>query len=319
MFPIPPGVTIEAFEVCAKPSASITLTDINMLAGLIEAGFAAGIDGAVITHGTDTIEETAFALSLMLVTSRPVVVTGAMRNPDQPGADGPANLRAAVAVASHGDAGDHGILVLFGDEIHSARFVRKVHSSRAHAFSSEPHGPVGHFAEDCVTFHTKVLQPMPHLRLEAGPLPVPILQVGLDLEPACIEAFRHAPVAGLIVAGVGGGHVSAASTESLQALACRIPVIVTAGVSMGATLETSYAYVGGDVDLIGRGLINGGPWRPCQARILLQLLLSNGMSFDWRSTRTLDDLITRTLGRDAFRKSPKGAGSLTHPVSPRYG
>jgi len=107
-------------------------------------------DGVVITHGTDTLEETAYALSLMTGRQRPIVLTGAMRSRAQPGADGPANLLAGVRVASRADLAALGPLVVIQDEIHLAQFVEKVHTSRVAAFAAPQGGPIGVGAEDRV-------------------------------------------------------------------------------------------------------------------------------------------------------------------------
>ena len=273
--PIPADITVERHDLFSKPSASIDLADVRVIADRLRTAFAGGLTGAVVTHGTDTLEETAFALSVMLGHGAPVVVTGAMRSPDQAGADGPANLSNAIRVAACADAA--GVLVLFGDEIHAAHLVRKVHSSRVHAFSSEPFGPLGHIQENTIHFEFVSRTSLPRLDLGGRVPVVPVIQTGLGLEPETVDAMGAAAIDGLVVAGVGGGHTSSGAVPALEALAARIPVVITSRVGMGSALRSTYAYVGGDIDLMRRGLINGGRWRPSQARILLQLALSGGM------------------------------------------
>ncbi len=271
-------ITVERHDLALKPSASVDLSDVAALADAIQRAAAYGMNGAVVTHGTDTLEETAFALELMLGNAIPVVVTGAMRSADSIGADGPANLAAAINIAADPKARDYGVMVLFGDEIHAAHMVRKVHSARPHAFSSEPYGPIGHVVESVVHFEMTSCVVLPRLTL-GGPIPVvPILQAGMDLEPETIRAFKGTEIAALIIAGVGGGHVSARATPALEALAREKPVVITSRVGMGPTLQNSYAYSGGDIDLQKRGVLNGGRWRPSQVRILVQLALSSGKS-----------------------------------------
>ena len=273
-------IEIYPHDIALKPSASIDLSDVARLSQALVEAAANGMAGAVVTHGTDTLEETAFALALMLPVPlpMPVIVTGAMRSPDSVGADGPANLAAAIRIAAHAQAREEGVLVLFGDEIHAAHLVRKVHSGRPHAFSSEPFGPIGHVVETEISFDLKPCITLPRLTL-GGRIPVvPILQAGMDLEPEVIHAFGAPAIDALVIAGVGGGHVSARVMPDLEALARRKPVVITSRVGMGPTLRSSYAYPGGDIDLRARGIMNGGRWRPSQARILLQLALSRGDS-----------------------------------------
>jgi L-asparaginase len=273
-----PELTLEHIELFAKPSASISLSDIQQLADGIDDRLAKHLCGAVVTHGTDTLEETAFALSLLMANSKPVVVTGAMRSPAAPGADGPANLTSAILVAASREAEGLGPAVLFGDEIHAPHLVRKIHSSRPHAFTSDPFGPMGHIVEGRLDLQMKPTFRQEPLRLCGPVLPVPVIQAGLDLEPEAVSAFSDSKIGALVIAGVGGGHVSSRAVDAIADLASKVPVIITSRVGMGHTLSRSYAYRGSEIDLARHGVINGGRWRPAQARIIAQLLLSNGRS-----------------------------------------
>ena len=282
-----PDLGLEHIELFAKPSASVSLADVQQLADQIEERLLAGFCGAVVTHGTDTLEETAFALSLLMPTSKPVVVTGAMRSPEAAGADGPANLASAIFVAANREAEGLGPAVMFGDEIHAPHLVRKIHSSRPHAFTSDPFGPMGHIVEGRLDMQMRPTLVRKPLRVGGPVLPVPIIQAGLDLEPETVAAFSGAQIGALVIAGVGGGHVSSRAVDAISDLAQAIPVIITSRVGMGHTLSRSYAYGGSEIDLARRGVINGGRWRPAQARIIVQLLLSGGKSrqdiADWLS------------------------------------
>lgn len=130
--------------------------------------FEEGSDGIVITQGTDTIEETAFVLDLLVDAETPIVVTGAMRNPSLPGADGPANLLASVQVASSFAARGLGTLVVFNDEVHAARFVRKTHTQNPATFRSSPVGPIGWISEGTPRIPTRLPKSprIPMLELE---------------------------------------------------------------------------------------------------------------------------------------------------------
>jgi L-asparaginase len=131
-----------------RPSPSITFADLLRLRDEISLRIADGSAGVVITQGTDTIDETAFALDLLSAGSAPIVVTGAMRGPTLPGADGPANQLAAIQVAASPVARGLGVLVVFNDEIYAARFVAKTHTSKPSAFQSRLSGPMAGSAND---------------------------------------------------------------------------------------------------------------------------------------------------------------------------
>jgi len=265
---------LSAESVLAKPSSSFTLDDMGRIAATA-ARAAERADGVVITHGTDTLEETAFALALLTRTETPIVLTAAMRRPDQPGADGPANLLAAVRVAASPAARGLGVLVAIDDEIHAGPLVRKSHSFRTHAFSSAPFGPIGWVAEDRVRIALAPRWTLPHLTYAGGSPVVPILEAGPGLEPAVVEAL--ADVAdGLVVALTGAGHVAAGCVDALARLAARKPVVFASRTGAGEILRASYGFGGGEMELIARGLIPAGPLDGRKARVLLQLLLAEG-------------------------------------------
>ncbi|MBY0331405.1 MAG: asparaginase domain-containing protein [Acetobacteraceae bacterium] len=140
---LPDVAEIEAHSPLRLPSPSLDAAMLVQVAARIEAGFATGCDGAVVIQGTDTFEESAFLLDLLVAGEGPVVVTGAMRGADAPGADRPANLFAAVRVAAGAAARGRGTLAVLNDDIHAARFVQKSHTALPSAFASPLVGPVG--------------------------------------------------------------------------------------------------------------------------------------------------------------------------------
>jgi L-asparaginase len=150
------GAELAVHDFRQVPSSSLTVDDILDLAAAIrDQTRTGGVDGVVVSQGTDTIDETSFLLDLVYDGDAPVVFTGAMRNPTLAGADGPANLLAAVTVAAAPQARGLGCLVVLGDEIHAARFVRKTHTTSVAAFISPPAGPLGFVAEDRAVLLTR--------------------------------------------------------------------------------------------------------------------------------------------------------------------
>lgn len=268
---------IVAASVLQMPGASLTLADLATVARRVEQAFAEGVDGAVVVQGTDTIEETAFVLDCLLASERPVVVTGAMRGPEAAGADGPANLLAAVTVAASG-ARDPGVMVVLGDTVHAARHVRKGHTGLPEAFTSAPHGPLGHVVEGRFLMGGG---PPPRVRtpfVEAPAPAVALVTVGLGDDGRLVPALADLGFAGAVIAAMGAGHVPRTMAEPLGALARRIPVVLSSRVAGGPVFSRTYGFPGSETDLLARGLIHGGALGALKARLLLQLGLAAGMA-----------------------------------------
>ena len=132
---------VEVFTVATVPSGDLRLRDLFELRDQVARAIRSGTQGVVVTQGTDTLEETAYAFELLTSFDEPVVFTAAMRSSDALSPDGPANLMAAVRVAACPDARGSGVLVVLNDEIHSATDVRKMHTSSTAAFASPLVGP----------------------------------------------------------------------------------------------------------------------------------------------------------------------------------
>lgn len=264
------------------PSACLTFADIAELAAEASAAVAGGAVaggavGVVVVQGTDTIEETAYLLDLLWEADAPIVVTGAMRNPSLAGADGPANLLAAVQVAASSRFTEMGALVAFSDEIHAARYVRKLHSTSPGTFASPNAGPVGLLVEGVPV----LLMTPPRFRLPvataAPPLTaqVALLVMSLEDDGALLDTVA-ANYDGLVIAGFGAGHVPASLAERLGELAQSIPVVLASRAGSGPVLTHTYGYAGSETDLLARGLIGAGLLDAFKARVLLRVLLSGG-------------------------------------------
>lgn len=266
---------LEARDFRQVPGASLTTDDIAELAALLNVEADAGADGFVITQGTDTLEETAFLLDLLYAGAAPVVLTGAMRNPSQPGADGPANLLSAVRVAASAVARGLGPVVVLADEIHAARHVRKAHATSITAFTSADAGPIGQVVEG----HARVNFSMNRKATIAlpwrGPADVEVVAAAMGGGGAQLDDLA-ARADGAVIAAFGAGHVPAGWVERLEALAARIPVVLCSRTGAGPVLSATYGFAGSERDLLGRGLVRGGSLGPYQARLLLLALLRSG-------------------------------------------
>ncbi|WP_329277666.1 asparaginase [Streptomyces sp. NBC_00691] len=257
------------------PSSTLTHADLAALAAEVRATVAAG-SGVVVVQGTDTLEETAFLLDLLCTTEQPVVVTGAMRRPDLPGADGPANLAAALAVAAHQAGRNLGVLVVLADEIHAARFARKTHTTSVATFASPGAGPLGTVVEGEPRILLRPAAQAAFCPLTLDPeVRVALVTLSLGDRGELLDAVDHR-FQGLVVAAFGAGHVPAPLVEPLAELAHRIPVVLASRTGSGATLSDTYRGPGSEYDLLHRGLIPAGPLDPAKARILLHTLLSSG-------------------------------------------
>jgi L-asparaginase len=263
------------------PGAELSLEDIGALADMVGSVAEEGFDGVVVTQGTDTIEETAFALDLLVDGGPPIVVTGAMVNPSQPGGDGPANLLDSVAVAASGCTAEIGPVVVFGGEVHAARFVRKTHTTSRQPFTSVT-GPLGWVAEGRPIMLAKpVVRPRPlHSGLVAnGRASVALLTVTAGDDGYLLRAVKGT-CNGLVLEALGAGHVPSAMVPSLVELVASMPVLLCSRTGNGPVLRRTYGFPGSEQDLLDRGLISGGYLDGPKARIALTLLLRSGADND---------------------------------------
>ena len=267
---------VTAADVKQVPSRAVTPADMCALAHEVQNGVQEGYDGIVVTHGTDTMEETAYSLALQLDANIPVVLTGSMRPSHEAGADGPANLVRALRVATTPAAGRLGPVIVMQDEIHLARWVTKVHTSRVAAFSSPGLGSVGHVVEGRVRLHA-CYAPGDFLGMP-GSLDkrVEIIWVAAGADGLLVDAAATA-AQGLIVAGTGGGHVPPPMTRSLQSAVERgLPVVLASRCIDGHVLEGTYGGVGSETHLLSIGLHPAGALAPIKARLRLLTALALG-------------------------------------------
>jgi len=233
--------------------------------------------GAVVTHGTDTLEETAYLLDLVLRTDVPVVVTGAMKTPDNPAWDGSANLVASVRCALSPQARGLGVLVLLDDTVHAARFARKMHTEASASFSSP--GAEAEGVVDLEGFYAR------RPRGERERIPIDRIESRVDLVTAAVGTdgrfLRHAletGARGIVIEALGRGNVPPAMLHGVRAAAAaNVPVLITSRCPLGRT-GARYGYEGGGVTLRDAGAIFAGDLPAPKARIKLMVLLGAGKS-----------------------------------------
>lgn len=230
-------------------------------------------DAVVITHGTDTLEETAFFLEQVLPSDRPVVLVGAMRPATARSADGPANLYSAIQVAVHPDARGRGVLVVMNGEVFESRAVTKTHTTALQAFQAPDAGPVGTVDPAAVRFLQPVA-PYPRPRFAAS-APLPRVDIVYGHSTMTAEPILEAVAGGakgVVLAGVGDGNTSQAALEALAAAARKgNPVVRSTRVGAGFTNRNA------EVDDDALGFVASLDLNPQKARILLQLLLQSGV------------------------------------------
>jgi len=270
---------VSAEMIASVGSANISTTLWIQLAQRISSLFERNeTDGVVITHGTDTLEETAYFLSLVLPANRPVVLVGAMRPADALGADGPANLHHAVALAASAQAIGHGPLVVMNEQVYGARDVQKISASSITAFAAPNGGVLGQVWGDQVRIHVAPLSnraPLFSIPDAGENLPrVDILYAHAGQPTDLIDAVLAQGARGLVLAGVGAGNAPDAVLTALRRVAER-------GIAVVRASRTGGGYVGrsGEIDDQACGFVTAGNLPPAKARILLMMALAQGMDF----------------------------------------
>jgi L-asparaginase len=268
---------LEVLSFSTKPGASLTLEDLIEIAALLDSKLRHGFAGAVVVQGTDTIEETAFVLDLLVNSNRPVVVTGAMRGAAAPGADGPANLLAAVTVAGDPAAAGLGTLVVLNDEIHAARYVQKSHTALPSAFTSPGFAPLGRIIEGAMHRYATLPRLPPLVRPEnVSEAPVALISVPLgDDGRRLLSALPALGYRGAVIEAMGAGHLPARLAETVSSLIEAMPVVLATRVASGPVFTKTYGFPGSEMDLIARGTIPGGYVTGAKACLLLRLLIAN--------------------------------------------
>ncbi|HEC33271.1 MAG TPA: asparaginase [Chloroflexi bacterium] len=265
-----PKLVVE--EVCNLPSSHFTLETLWHIRERVAAWVAdPEVDGVVVTHGTDTLEETAYLLDLTVPGEKPLVVTGAMRTASEPSADGPANLWAAVRVAASPEARGLGALVVLNDEVHAARFVTKVDTLSLATFQSPGWGPVGRVDGDRVHFAFRLgREVLPHSRLETR---VTLIRLAVGMGPEPLEDALARDTRGVVLEGLGGGRIPPWWLPVVERAVAKGVVVVVASRCPSGRVWDAYGYLGGHRTLRKMGCLFSPGLNGQKARIRLMVVL----------------------------------------------
>lgn len=265
-------------EHAMVPSPSMTPERMQDLKNVIDPYLSdPEIAGVVITHGTDTLEETAFYLDLVHDSKKPVIVTGAMKNASELGYDGFTNLVSSIYVALSEDSLDKGVLVVMNYEIHAASEVTKTHTLNVNTFQSLSFGPLGVIdASDVIYYRHQTKYPY-RFKNELV-LDVPLIKTYTGIDPEIFDYYLQKNVDGLIIESMGRGNIPPDLIPGMVALIDQnIPVLITSRVPSGRVFGT-YGYPGGGKDLIEKGAIFAGNLSGLKARLFLMVALGNQRS-----------------------------------------
>jgi L-asparaginase len=261
---------VEVIEFSNVPSPYMTPENMFELAKLID-NKSADYDGIVITHGTDTMEETAYLCDLVLTTRNPVVFTAAMRSGSDLGLDGPRNIIGAVRVACHHDSVDKGVLVVMNDEIHTARDVVKTDTGKIDAFMSPGYGPLGNVDPDQVVYHHQTLN-REAVWTDSLETNIDLIKATAGMDGRYILCSIENSAKAIVIEAMGRGNLPGYLVEDIKtALEKDIVVVITSRTHTGRVLP-EYGYDGGGKHLQSLGAILAGDMQGIKARLKLMAL-----------------------------------------------
>ncbi|AGF75338.1 asparaginase [Bartonella vinsonii] len=271
---------IHAQTLTQLPSGSLSFKILFEIIEWATQQIKAGAEGIVLTQGTDTLEETAFFLSLYWDKAEPLVITGAMRIPCEAGADGPANILAATRVAAHPQSRNRGVLVVINDTIHSPYWVQKSHTVKIETFQSGLVGILGTLLEGkLLYFNNQIFFPRTFDLPQNYDHQVALLYSSLSSDTQLMKfCFESGHYAGLVVAGFGSGHCSFEEADIIRQYTQKMPIIIASRTCTGSTTRKTYGYKGSEVDMIASGALMSGYLSAVKARLLLWAFLAQGYS-----------------------------------------
>ena len=231
------------------------------------------ITGVVVTHGTDTLEETAYFLDLTINDEKPVVVTGSMRNSSELGYDGPANLAASICTVISEESKNRGVLVCLNDELNCASEVTKANSMSLDTFKSPNFGPIGIVDSNQVIFYRDSLKKQ-HILTEEIESKVDLIKCAAGMDSKYIDFCLGEGSKGLVIEAMGRGNIPPFMVDGVRrAIKKGVPVVIVSRCFQGRVLD-SYGYPGGGKELRNIGVIFGDNLQGQKARIKLMVALS---------------------------------------------
>lgn len=245
------------------------------------------LKGVIITHGTDTLEETAYFLDLTVKDNRPIILTASQRDASESDSDGPRNLRNSMLIALNSHAKGRGVVIALNEEIHAARDVRKLHTSHVDAFSSGELGSLGSIDNGDVLWHRK---PEPSVKFDPPHrlAKVIVCKAFTGMEEGILENMVDSSVEGVVIEAFGRGNLPPEVVPAIQRIIHRgVPVVVTSRCLFGRTAPT-YGYLGGGADLERQGAFFAGDLSTEKVRLLLSIALGQGVPL-----RTLKEILGR--------------------------
>ncbi|NQP31940.1 asparaginase [Streptococcus suis] len=270
------NIEVVSVDFLNLPSPHIQIDHMMMIYKKIREE-ASHFDGFVITHGTDTLEETAYFLDTMSIPQKPIVVTGAMRSSNELGSDGIYNYRTALRVAADEKSADKGVLVVMNDEIHAAKYVTKTHTTNVSTFQTPTHGPLGLVTKREILFF-KAADKRVRFDLQAINGVVPIIKSYADMDTILLNALVEAPISGLVIEALGAGNLPPASISAIKKLINKQLPIVLVSRCFNGIAEPVYAYDGGGIQLEELGVLFVKELNSQKARIKLLIALNAGLN-----------------------------------------
>ena len=272
------GVEVHALDFFNLPSPHIKPKHMLALYQKIKEE-ADHYDGFVITHGTDTLEETAYFLDTMEVPHKPIVLTGAMRSSNELGSDGVYNYLSALRVASADKAADKGVLVVMNDEIHAAKYVTKTHTTNVSTFQTPTHGPLGLIMKHEILYF-KTAEPRVRFDLDRIQGLVPIIPVYAGMTEELLDLLPVDQLDGLIIQAFGAGNVPKETAQKLNDLIQEGLPIALVSRCFNGIAEPVYAYEGGGVCLQNAGVFFVKELNAQKARLKLLIAINAGLRGD---------------------------------------